>query len=664
MLEVLQCNGRQPMRKSNSDEEEKNGAPAVGSPFVSDHLLLSRSQLEGGGASSVELSTPLGFGRALGSASPNVGLNEMVQSTSAAASRGPSSRPGNPPPLTASVIDRLPHSALNKSPSDDSLRSPSSRSERAAALGLKVAETSSEGAAGAWSRQRAATTGNVADPHADRPRTHAGATNAPIVAAPARSAATAAADQKSLGLVDETGVSQAPRFPPSASPSEASTCSTATTVRAAPTSPAAVVQRAAGALPRESTDLGPASTTTASVALSAPPPGGFAPSAAVVNGATLPATSSASSSSSAASSATAGTPHNFKGNRPDDAIRIFGSKLTPFEHTEIFNFNRIYFVGSQANKRGGVPGGPNNSGYDDENGSYLLVPHDHIAYRYEILKVIGKGSFGQVIKAYDHKNQQFVALKLVRNEKRFHRQAEEEIRILDHLRAQDGDHSHNCIHMLDHFNFRNHKIITFELMSINLYELIKKNKFHGFNLTLVRKFAHSMLQCLELLHKNRLIHCDLKPENVLLKNPNRSSIKVLDAGKRTRNFFSSRGHPRYCQVTQLMDGTINFGGGRSKRGKMRGPPASRTWANALKNMGDDLFIDFLKRCLEWDPDLRMTPQQALKHAWLRRHGSGENLSSAGANSVDSDAATRESDSGFNRMRSGRPDIREVLRPES
>jgi dual specificity tyrosine-phosphorylation-regulated kinase 2/3/4 len=87
---------------------------------------------------------------------------------------------------------------------------------------------------------------------------------------------------------------------------------------------------------------------------------------------------------------------DFKGNRPEDALRIFGSKLTPYEHTEIYNFNRIYFVGSQANKRGGIPGGANNAGYDDENGSYLLVPHDHIAYRYEILKVIGKGSFGQV----------------------------------------------------------------------------------------------------------------------------------------------------------------------------------------------------------------------------------------------------------------------------
>uniref|UniRef100_A0A914I963 Dual specificity tyrosine-phosphorylation-regulated kinase mbk-2 n=1 Tax=Globodera rostochiensis TaxID=31243 RepID=A0A914I963_GLORO len=414
-----------------------------------------------------------------------------------------------------------------------------------------------------------------------------------------------------------------------------------------------------------------------------PPPGG-------------PTTSSSTSSASSTSTQGLNASGN-KGYRPDEALKIFGSKLTPYEHTELFNYQRVYFVGSQAKKRPCVAGGANNSNFDDENGSYALVSHDHVAYRYEILKVIGKGSFGQVIKAYDHKHQHYVALKLVRNEKRFHRQAEEEIRILDHLKKQDIEGAHNVIHMLDHFTFRNHKCITFELMSINLYELIKKNKFQGFNLTLVRKFAHSMLQCLELLHRNHLIHCDLKPENVLLKMPNRSSIKVIDFGsscfddqriytyiqsrfyrapevilgakygmpidmwslgcilaelltgypllpgedendqlaliveflgmpnpkllegaKRSRNFFSSKGHPRYCQVTQLLDGTTVLTGGRSKRGKLRGPPGSRSLHSALKNQGDDLFLDFLKRCLDWDPEARMTPGQALKHSWLRR----------------------------------------------
>ncbi|CAF4043700.1 unnamed protein product, partial [Rotaria sp. Silwood2] len=337
--------------------------------------------------------------------------------------------------------------------------------------------------------------------------------------------------------------------------------------------------------------------------------------------------------------------------------------------------------------------------YDDENGSYVAIQHDHIAYRYEVLKILGKGSFGLVVKCYDHKNGQQVALKIIRNEKRFHRQAQEEIRILEHLRKQDRDNTFNIIHLFEWFQFRNHICITFELLSMNLYELIKKNRFQGFSLQLVRKFAHSILQCLDALYRNKIIHCDLKPENILLKQQGRSGIKgmiidfgsscfehqrvytyiqsrfyrapevilgakyglpidmwslgcilselltgmplfpgedeadqlsciievigmpsqkVLDASKRARNFVSSKGHPRYCTVTTLPDGTTVLQGGRSKRGKHRGSPGSRDWSQALKNCDDPLFIDFLKRCLEWDPQIRLTPAQALRHSWLRR----------------------------------------------
>ncbi|XP_003972722.2 dual specificity tyrosine-phosphorylation-regulated kinase 2 [Takifugu rubripes] len=382
---------------------------------------------------------------------------------------------------------------------------------------------------------------------------------------------------------------------------------------------------------------------------------------------------------------------------PEQAMKQFMSKLSTFEHHEVFNYPEVYFVGPNAKKRLGIMGGANNGGYDDDQGSYIHVPHDHISYRYEVLKVIGKGSFGQVVKAYDHKCQTHVALKMVRNEKRFHRQAAEEIRILEHLRKQDKDSGMNVIHMLENFTFRNHICMTFELLSMNLYELIKKNKFQGFSLPLVRKFAYSILQCLDSLHKNRIIHCDLKPENILLKQQGRSGIKVidfgsscyehqrvytyiqsrfyrapevilgsrygmpidmwslgcilaelltgypllpgedegdqlactmellgmpgqklLDASKRSKNFVSSKGYPRYCTVTTLPDGTTVLNGGRSRRGKARGPPGSKDWSAALKGCDEPLFLDFLKQCLEWDPGLRMTPSQALRHPWLKK----------------------------------------------
>ncbi len=61
-------------------------------------------------------------------------------------------------------------------------------------------------------------------------------------------------------------------------------------------------------------------------------------------------------------------------------------------------YNEIWFLGLDAKKIDAVPGGAQNSGYDDDNGSYVKVMHDHLAYRYEIREVIGKGSFGQVVK--------------------------------------------------------------------------------------------------------------------------------------------------------------------------------------------------------------------------------------------------------------------------
>lgn len=383
---------------------------------------------------------------------------------------------------------------------------------------------------------------------------------------------------------------------------------------------------------------------------------------------------------------------------PETAMKQFMHKLTAFEHHEIFNYNKIYFVGPSAKKQSGILDDQNNNGYDDEKGSYMHVAHDHIAYRYEVLKLIGKGSFGQVVRAYDHKERSHVALKMVRNEARFHRQAREEIRILEHLKKQDKDRNSNVVQMFDQFVFRNHICITFELLSVNLYELTKRNKYQGFNLQLVRKFAHSIILCLELLFRNRLIHCDLKPENILLKQEGRSGIKVIDFGsscyehqriytyiqsrfyrapevilgakygmpidmwslgcilaelltgyplfpgedesdqfacivellgmpphqllencKRARSFISSKGMPRYCTMTTVYpNGEVRLEGGKSKRGKTRGPPGSRDFASALKRCSDPLFVDFVKSCLEWNPVDRLSPLQALHHPWLKR----------------------------------------------
>lgn len=168
-------------------------------------------------------------------------------------------------------------------------------------------------------------------------------------------------------------------------------------------------------------------------------------------------------------------------------VKKYRNYLTDLEFEELKVYKEVWYFGQHASKNYNKPAptaNTTNLGYDDDNGNYKIVSgviyrcikntliiyifpqieHDHIAFRYEILQVIGKGSFGQVIRALDHKTNTHVAIKIIRNKKRFLNQAVVELNILDELREKDADGSHNVIHMLDYTYFRRHLCITFELM--------------------------------------------------------------------------------------------------------------------------------------------------------------------------------------------------------
>ena len=77
--------------------------------------------------------------------------------------------------------------------------------------------------------------------------------------------------------------------------------------------------------------------------------------------------------------------------------------LTDYEKGEILDFKQVYFLGIGSQKVKGSPLNPYNQGYDDERGDYKVVIKDHIAFRFEVLEFLGKGSFGQALKCLDHK---------------------------------------------------------------------------------------------------------------------------------------------------------------------------------------------------------------------------------------------------------------------
>ncbi|XP_014662858.1 PREDICTED: dual specificity tyrosine-phosphorylation-regulated kinase 4-like isoform X2 [Priapulus caudatus] len=367
---------------------------------------------------------------------------------------------------------------------------------------------------------------------------------------------------------------------------------------------------------------------------------------------------------------------------PTEALKRYGHRLTPYEQGEILDYPEIWYLGLDSKKIQGTSNNANH-GFDDENGSYIKVLNDHVAYRYEILEVIGKGSFGQVVRAFDHMTGEEVAIKMIRNKKRFHHQAAVEVKILDLLRRKDKENIYNIIHMSDHLVFRNHLCITFELMGSNLYEVIKKNNFQGFSLASIRRIAFSLLQCLRLLYRERIIHCDLKPENILLKSKSSTSIKVIDFGSscydhlRVYTYIQSRfyrspevilglpysmaidmwslgcilaemytGYPLFpgeneleqlaciMEIFGLPPGSLlqqatrrrfffdSKGNPRcitNSKGKRR-RPNTRDLASVLR-VNDPHFVDFIRRCLEWEPGARLTPEEAIRHPFITQESS-------------------------------------------
>ncbi|THH32485.1 hypothetical protein EUX98_g1683 [Antrodiella citrinella] len=353
--------------------------------------------------------------------------------------------------------------------------------------------------------------------------------------------------------------------------------------------------------------------------------------------------------------------------------------LSEYERKEILDFPSIYYAGATSAKNPAtLDNSTNNHGYDDERGDYLVVTHDHLAYRYEIIDTLGKGSFGQVLHCRDHCSGESVAIKIIRNKKRFHHQALVEIKILDSLRKWDQEEKYHVIKMTEHFYFRGHLCIAMELLSINLYELIKANGFVGFTTALIRRFTSQMLQSLALMRHHRIVHCDLKPENVLLRHPAKSAIKVIDFGsscfehEKIYTYIQSRFYrsPEVilgmnyhmaidmwslgCILAELYTGFPIFPGeneqeqlscimevlgvpdkdfiNRSSRKRLffdttgaprpvvnskgrRRRPATKTLAQVLR-CDDELFLDFISKCLVWDPERRLKPQAALRHPFV------------------------------------------------
>eukprot|EP00826_Nyctotherus_ovalis_P029932 TRINITY_DN2374_c0_g1_i14.p1 TRINITY_DN2374_c0_g1~~TRINITY_DN2374_c0_g1_i14.p1 ORF type:complete len:506 (+),score=78.76 TRINITY_DN2374_c0_g1_i14:140-1657(+) len=358
---------------------------------------------------------------------------------------------------------------------------------------------------------------------------------------------------------------------------------------------------------------------------------------------------------------------------PIQALKYYGSKLTDYEKAEILDYDFIYYIGNDHKRFV-------QDSFDDENGDYKAYVGNQLGYRYEIIDIFGKGSFGQALKCKDHKINEMVALKVIRSKRKFYQQAMVEVKILKYIKDHDPDDTSNMVHMLDFFVFRDHVCISCEVLGISLYDVIKNNNFKGLSLNMIRGYSYQILQALAVLRKHSIIHCDLKPENILVKQKNKAEVKLIDFGsscfahERVYTYIQSRFYraPEVmlalaytdaidmwslgCILAEMFTGFPLFPGesepeqmalimevnglpprsllARATRKEVffdedgfplpeiclreRGrAPGTRTLSSYL-NCADRDFTDFIAACLQWDPNKRITPEDALKHPWITK----------------------------------------------
>ncbi|CAG9324555.1 DYRK1A_2 [Blepharisma stoltei] len=151
--------------------------------------------------------------------------------------------------------------------------------------------------------------------------------------------------------------------------------------------------------------------------------------------------------------------------------------------------------------------------------------------RYYVYGLIGSGSFGKVVEAFDRERNEKVAIKIIKHKLKLAKIAQREIDTLKKLNEYDQEKGY-IVRMLDHFEWNGHTCIVFEYLSKTLLQLLRDTDFKGLSLSEVRDFAWQLVLALCLLSRPKLkiIHCDLKPENIMLKVPDRSGIKIVDFG--------------------------------------------------------------------------------------------------------------------------------------
>lgn len=285
--------------------------------------------------------------------------------------------------------------------------------------------------------------------------------------------------------------------------------------------------------------------------------------------------------------------------------------------------------------------------------------------KYEKTEKIGEGTYGVVYKAIDKKTNEVVALKKIRllaEEEGIPSTAIREISLLKELIHV------NIVKLIDVMHTVKKLTLVFEFVDTDLKKLIDTTESQGLDKLQTKSFLYQLIRGTNFIHKLKVLHRDLKPQNLLITND--GIMKIADFGLArgfgipVKNYTHEvvtlwyrppdvlLGSKNYlttvdvwsigCIFGEMINGKALFQGQNEldqlkKIFKIRGTPDEKSYPD-VKNLPewanndfeiykaeelskvcpklDSYGIDLLGKMLKVNPDERITLEEALVHPYF------------------------------------------------
>ncbi|XP_042296520.1 homeodomain-interacting protein kinase 4 [Sceloporus undulatus] len=150
---------------------------------------------------------------------------------------------------------------------------------------------------------------------------------------------------------------------------------------------------------------------------------------------------------------------------------------------------------------------------------------------YDVFEILGKGTFGEVVKSWKRSTGEMVAIKILKNDSYRSRIIKNELKLLQTMSEVDSEQSH-IVQFHEFFHDELKFYLVFELLEQNLFDFQKEHNFSPLPVRHIRTVTTQVLRALAKLKELSIIHADLKPENIMLVDQVRYPfrVKVIDFG--------------------------------------------------------------------------------------------------------------------------------------